>query len=112
MPPFMYQAAYTPESVAAQIEDPQDRFEAVRPAFEALGGKIIGCYPAAEYVHPVQVVSSRPIPSRCRAARRAVAATRFTAVPETQKALSRLGKGLDLRKLVAGEGFEPSTSGL
>jgi len=28
------------------------------------------------------------------------------------KALSRLGKGLDLRKLVAGEGFEPSTSGL
>ena len=32
--------------------------------------------------------------------------------PVTQKALSRLGKGLDLRKLVAGEGFEPSTSGL
>jgi hypothetical protein len=28
------------------------------------------------------------------------------------KALSRLGKGLDLRKLVAGAGFEPATSGL
>ena len=28
------------------------------------------------------------------------------------KALSPLRKGLDLRKLVAGEGFEPSTSGL
>ncbi len=48
----------------------------------------------------------------CRAARRAVAATRFTTVPETQKALSLLGKGLDLRKLVAGAGFEPATSGL
>ena len=32
--------------------------------------------------------------------------------PVTQKALSLPGKGLDLRKLVAGEGFEPSTSGL
>jgi uncharacterized protein with GYD domain len=50
MPLYMYQAAYTPESVAAQIKDPQDRFEAVRPAFEAMGGKIIvGCYPAGEY---------------------------------------------------------------
>ena len=29
-----------------------------------------------------------------------------------QKALSSLGKGLDLRKLVAGAGFEPVTSGL
>jgi hypothetical protein len=28
------------------------------------------------------------------------------------KTLSRLGKGLDLRKLVAGAGFEPATSGL
>ncbi len=66
-------------------------------------------------VHHVQAVSSRVTPSppsRRRAARRAVAATRFTTVPETQKALSLLGKGLDLRKLVAGAGFEPATSGL
>jgi len=46
----MYQAAYTPESVAAQIKDPRDRFEAVRPAFEAMGGKIlVGGYPSGEY---------------------------------------------------------------
>ena len=32
--------------------------------------------------------------------------------PVTQKALSLSGKGLDLRKLVAGGGFEPPTSGL
>lgn len=50
MPLYMYQAAYTPESVAAQIKDPHDRFKAVRPAFEAMGGKIIlGCYPSGEY---------------------------------------------------------------
>ena len=43
-------AAYTPASVAAQINYPHDRFEAVRPAFDALGGKIIvGCYPSGEH---------------------------------------------------------------
>jgi hypothetical protein len=66
-------------------------------------------------VRHVQAVSSRAAsspPSRWGAARRAVAATRFTTVPEMQKALSLPGKGLDLRKLVAGAGFEPATSGL
>ena len=50
MPFYMYQAAYTPESIAAQIKEPQDRLEAVRPALEALGGKIVvGGYPFGEY---------------------------------------------------------------
>jgi uncharacterized protein with GYD domain len=36
--------------VAAQIREPADRFEAVRPAFEAMGGKIVvGGYPFGEY---------------------------------------------------------------
>lgn len=38
---YLYQAAYTPESVAAQIKEPQDRIEAVRPALEALGARIV-----------------------------------------------------------------------
>jgi uncharacterized protein with GYD domain len=47
---YMYQAAYTPESVAMLIKDPQDRLEAVRPALEALGGRMIaGGYPFGEY---------------------------------------------------------------
>ena len=28
---YIYQAAYTPESLAALIKEPQDRIEAVRP---------------------------------------------------------------------------------
>jgi hypothetical protein len=66
-------------------------------------------------VHHVHAVSSRATPSppsRRQAARSPVAATRFATASETQKALSRLGRGLDLRKLVAGAGFEPATSGL
>jgi uncharacterized protein with GYD domain len=47
---YMYQGAYTAESVAAQIRQPQDRIEAVRPAFEAMGVKIIASgYPFGEY---------------------------------------------------------------
>ena len=43
MPLYLYQAAYTAESLAAQIKDPQDRFEtAARPAIEAVGGKLLG----------------------------------------------------------------------
>jgi uncharacterized protein with GYD domain len=50
MPLYMYQAAYTAESLAAQIKSPQDRLEVVRPAFEGIGGKILaGGYPFGEY---------------------------------------------------------------
>jgi uncharacterized protein with GYD domain len=43
MPLFMYQAAYTPESLAAQIKNPQNRVESVgKQACEAVGGKLIG----------------------------------------------------------------------
>ena len=47
---YMYQAAYTAESIAAQIKEPQDRIEAVRPALDALGAKILaGGYPFGDY---------------------------------------------------------------
>jgi uncharacterized protein with GYD domain len=47
---YMYQAAYTAESMAAQIKDPQDRIEAVRPSLDALGAKILaGGYPFGDY---------------------------------------------------------------
>ena len=39
---YMYEAAYTPESVAAQIKEPHDRLEAVKPALEAMGIKMHG----------------------------------------------------------------------
>ncbi len=43
MPLYMYQAAYTPESWAAQIKNPQNRVEAIgRQVCESVGGKLIG----------------------------------------------------------------------
>jgi uncharacterized protein with GYD domain len=43
MPLYMYQAAYTPESWAAQVKSPKNRVEAVgRQICEAAGGKLVG----------------------------------------------------------------------
>ena len=40
---YMYQAAYTPESWAAQLKNPQNRVETVgKAACEAVGGKMVG----------------------------------------------------------------------
>jgi uncharacterized protein with GYD domain len=50
MPMYMYQAAYTPESIAAQIKEPKDRIEVVKPVFDAIGAKILAAgYPFGEY---------------------------------------------------------------
>ena len=45
MPPYMYEAAYTAESLAAQLKNPQNRADAVgRAACEAVGGKLVGSW--------------------------------------------------------------------
>jgi uncharacterized protein with GYD domain len=50
VPLYMYQLSSTPEAVAALVRDPQDRTKAVRPAIEALGGKLVAAgYPCGEY---------------------------------------------------------------
>jgi uncharacterized protein with GYD domain len=49
MPLYVYQGTYTAESLAAQISQPHDRLEAVQPAFEAFGGRIVAHgYPFGE----------------------------------------------------------------
>ncbi len=43
MPLYMYQAAYTPESWAAQVKNPQNRVETLGPQLcQAVGGKFVG----------------------------------------------------------------------
>ena len=50
MPLYMYQAAYTAESIAAQIKNPQDRIKVVTPAFEAMDAKILAAgHPFGDY---------------------------------------------------------------
>jgi uncharacterized protein with GYD domain len=41
MPHYLQQVAYSREGWAALVANPQDRIEAVRPAIEKLGGRIV-----------------------------------------------------------------------
>jgi uncharacterized protein with GYD domain len=59
MPLYLTQLAYTAEAWNALVGHPQDRFEAVRPAIEQLGGKIVNGYLSfGEY--DVIVISEMP----------------------------------------------------
>ena len=44
MPHYLLQVAYTPDAWAAQLKNPQNRIEAIRPAVEGLGGRIECAY--------------------------------------------------------------------
>ena len=47
---YMYQASYTAKSMAAQLKEPQDPVEVIRPALEDLGAKIlVAGFPFGEY---------------------------------------------------------------
>jgi uncharacterized protein with GYD domain len=51
MPQYLYQVAYTPESLAAQIKNPQDRLQSVgKQLADAVGAKIVaGGYSCGKY---------------------------------------------------------------
>jgi uncharacterized protein with GYD domain len=44
MATYLIQASYTPEAWAAQVQNPQDRSEVIRPAVEGLGGSFVCSY--------------------------------------------------------------------
>lgn len=87
MPLYMYQAAYTSESIAAQIKDPQDRIETVRPAFQAMGATILaGGYPLGEY--DVLAVYEAPDDQAAAALALTIAAGGATKAAKTTRLLS------------------------
>jgi uncharacterized protein with GYD domain len=47
---YMYQASYTAKSMAAQLAEPRDPVESIRPTLEDLGAKIlVAGFPFGEY---------------------------------------------------------------
>jgi uncharacterized protein with GYD domain len=84
---YMYQGVYTAESVAAMIKEPHDRIEAVRPALEAMGAKIVAAgYPFGEY--DVLVVLEAPDDTTAAGIALAVAAGGAVTSGKTTRLLS------------------------
>ena len=87
MPLYMYEGAYTPESLAAQIREPRDRIEVVKPAFDAIGAKILAAgYPFGQY--DVIVVYEAPNDTAAASLALAVAAGGAVRAAKTTKLLS------------------------
>jgi uncharacterized protein with GYD domain len=87
MPLFMYQAAYSSESLAAQMKDPKDRIEVVRPMFEAVGGKILASgFSFGEY--DVVAIYEAPDDTTAASLALAIAATGAAKSAKTTRLLS------------------------
>ena len=87
MPLYMYEGAYTPESLAAQIREPRDRIEVVKPAFDAIGAKILAAgYPFGQY--DVIVIYEAPNDTAAASLALAVAAGGAVKTAKTTKLLS------------------------
>ena len=105
MPLYMYQVSYTAEAVAALVREPQDRAEAVRPAIEALGGKLVAAgYPFGEY--DAIVLFEAPDDTSAAAFSLAIAAGGATRSAKTTRLLSGQEWIESLRK-AQGSGYRP-----
>jgi len=87
MPRYLYQCAYTPEAMSAQIEEPQDRIEVVRPALEAMGAKFLASgYAFGEY--DVTLIYDAPDDTTAASVAMAIAAGGATKAAKTTRLLN------------------------
>ena len=105
MPYYMLQGAYTSESWAAQIANPQDRVEIVRPIFEKLGGRIESAYFAfGEY----DVVVITEFPDNVSAAAISVALNAGGAFKSAKTTpLMTMEEGIEVMRKAGGTGYRP-----
>jgi uncharacterized protein with GYD domain len=88
MPQYLYQVAYTSESLAAQIKNPQDRLEVVgKQISDAVGARILaGGYSYGEY--DVSVIVDAPDDVSMAAVAVAIAAGGAVRAAKTKSFLS------------------------
>ena len=84
---YMYQASYTAKSMAAQLMDPQDPVEAIRPTLEEMGATImVAGFPFGEY--DVLVVYEAPDDMTAASVAMAIAAAGEVRSAKTTRVLS------------------------
>jgi uncharacterized protein with GYD domain len=84
---YMYQASYTAKSMAAQLQEPHDPVEAIRPAMEDLGATIVVAgFPFGEY--DVLVVYDAPDDTTAASVAMAIAAAGEVKSGKTTRLLS------------------------
>ena len=100
MPHYMVQAAYTRDAWGGLVKSPQDRAEALRPAIERLGGKLVSFYMSfGEY--DALVIAEMPdnvsaagvsIAAAAGGAVKAIKTTPLMTVQESMEAMRKAGQ--------------------
>lgn len=109
MPLFMTQAAYTDQAWQTLVSNPQNRVEALRPAFEKLGGRIVNAWLSfGDY----DIVIVSELPDNVSAAALAIAASAGGACKSIKTTpLMDAAEGLEALRKAATSGYRAPTSG-
>jgi uncharacterized protein with GYD domain len=84
---YMYQASYTAKSMAAQLREPRDPVEAIRPTLDDLGVRlVVAGFPFGEY--DVLIVYEAPDDMTAASVAMAVAAAGEVKAAKTTRVLS------------------------
>ena len=102
---YLFQASFTSEAWAAQVKNPQNRIEALRPVIEGLGGSLESFYYAfGEY----DVVAIAEMPDNVSAAAFSLAASAGGALKAVKTTpLMTIEEGIEAMRKAAGAGYRP-----
>ncbi len=105
MPHYLLQVAYTPDAWAAQLKNPQNRIEAIRPAVEGLGGRIECAYISfGEY----DVMAVLDMPDNVTAAAFSIAASAGGAIRAAKTTpLMTMEEGIAAMRKAGTAGYRP-----
>ncbi|TAK64604.1 MAG: GYD domain-containing protein [Dehalococcoidia bacterium] len=105
MPSYLIQVGYTPEAWAAMAKKPQDRIEAVRPAIQKMGGKVVAGYMAFGEYDLVAIVD---MPDNVSAAAFSVAAAAGGALRAIRTTpLLSTSEGIEVMKKAGSSIYKP-----
>ena len=109
MAKYLFQAAYTSEAWAAQLQNPQNRVEAIRPVIAGLGGRIESVYFAFGDYDVIVIIE---MPSNVEAAAFSLAVTAGGAIRAIKTTpLMSTAEGVEAMKKAAKSGYKaPSRS--
>ena len=104
---YLLQVAYTPEAWANLVKHPHDRLDAVRPAVEKLGGKILqGWFAFGDY----DLVAILEMPGNTEAAAFSLAASAGGAVRSIKTTtLLSTAEGMEALKKAGSSGYKAPT---
>lgn len=105
MPSYLLQASYTPEALAALVNNPQNRTEVIRKAVKKLGGKLVGSWLSFGDQDVVLIVD---MPDNVSAAAMALAAAAGGSLRSTKTTpLFSADEGLEIANKAGGSGYTP-----